>query len=457
MQAVLNYLRKHRARREGELCEYLRLPSVSAQSQHAKDMHATADWVVNHCRAIGLKPRKHKTDFHPIITATTPKRHGKRPHYLVYGHYDVQPPDPLDEWKTPPFEPTIRKGAVYARGATDNKGQHFAHLKAVEAFLQTGTELPCDLTFVIEGEEEVGSESLMKYIREKKRELKCDTVVVSDTGMPSKKHPALTYSLRGVAAMEVTVRGPRADLHSGIYGGSVDNPALVLSQMLGALRDKRGRIAIPCFYDKVQNLSAYERRQMKRLPINASEYRKLVGVPQLFGEAGYTHHEQRSARPTLEINGLTSGYQGEGSKTIVPAWASAKITCRLVPGQSPREINRLLKRQLKKLCPPTVKLEIEDGHGADPYLVPPDGPAAQAALAALREAFGHEPVILREGGSIPIITEFKQVLGADSLLLGLALPDDNLHSPNEKFDLGCFHNGTEMSARLWTKLAAAES
>ena len=456
MQAVLNFLRKHRARREAELCEYLRLPSVSAQTHHAKDMRATADWVVNHCRSIGLKPRKHATDFHPIVTATTPKRPGKRPHYLVYGHYDVQPPDPLDEWKTPPFEPTIRKGAVYARGATDNKGQHFAHLKAVEAFLQTGTELPCDLTFVIEGEEEVGSESLMKFIREKKRELKCDAVVVSDTGMPSKKHPALTYSLRGVAAMEVTVRGPRADLHSGIYGGSVDNPALVLSQMLGALRDKRGRIAVPGFYDKVQKLSAYERRQMKRLPINASEYRKLTGVPKLFGEAGYTHHEQRSARPTLEINGLTSGYQGEGSKTIVPAWASAKITCRLVPGQSPRTINRLLKRQLKKLCPPTVKLEIKDGHGADPYLVPPDGSAAQAALAALREAFGHDPVILREGGSIPIITEFKQVLGADSLLLGLALPDDNLHSPNEKFDLGCFHNGTEMSARLWPKLASAE-
>ena len=390
-----------------------------------------------------------------LLNVRTVLHLGKRPHFVVYGHYDVQPPEPLHEWKSPPFEPTIRNGAVYARGATDNKGQHFAHLKAVEAFLKTGTELPCDLTFVIEGEEEVGSESLMKFIREKKRELKCDAVVVSDTGMPSKKHPALTYSLRGVVAMEVTVRGPKADLHSGIYGGSVDNPALVLSQMLAALRDKKGRIAVPGFYEKVQKLSAYERKQMKRLPINERQYRKLVGVPKLFGESGYTHHEQRSARPTLEINGLTSGYQGEGGKTIVPAWARAKITCRLVPDQEPRTICRLLKRQLKKLCPPTVKLKVEEGHGAKPYFVPPTGPQAQAALWALREAFGHEPVLLREGGSIPIITEFKNVLGSDSLLLGLALPDDNLHSPNEKFDLDCFHNGAEMSARLWPKLTAA--
>ena len=452
MQPVLDYLATYRSRFEEELFEYLRLPSVSAQSSHNKDVGAAADWLVSHCRSIGLKAKKHKTSFHPIVTASTPKCSGKRPHFLVYGHYDVQPAEPLEEWNTPPFEPTIRNGAVYARGATDNKGQHFAHLKAVEAFLQTDTDLGCDLTFVIEGEEEVGSESLVTFLREKKRELKCDGIVVSDTGMPSKKHPALTYALRGVTAMEITLRGPRADLHSGIYGGSVDNPALILSQMLGALRDKKGRIAVPGFYDKVQNLTVYERKQMKRLPINEAQYRKLVGVPKLFGEVGYTHHEQRSARPTLEINGLTSGYQGEGSKTIIPAWASAKITCRLVPNQDPRQINRLLRKQLKKLCPSTVKLEIEDGHGAEAYHVPPTGPMAQAALEALSEAFGHEPVLLREGGSIPIINEFKKVLGADSLLLGLALPDDNLHSPNEKFDLECFHNGAEMSARLWPKL-----
>ena len=453
MPVVTRYLKTHRSRFEEELCEYLRLPSISAQSNHKKDVCSAADWLVRHCRGIGLRAKKHATDFHPIVTATTPKRAGKRPHYLIYGHYDVQPVEPLEEWASPPFEPTIRKGAVYARGATDNKGQHFAHLKAVEAYLQTGTDLPCDLTFVIEGEEEVGSESLVNFLREKKRELKCDGIVVSDTGMPSKKHPALTYSLRGVTALEVTVRGPNADLHSGIYGGSVDNPAMVLCQMLGALRNNKGRVTVPDFYEGVEKLTAYERKQMKRLPINQAEYRKLVGVPELYGEKGYTHHEQRSARPTLEINGLTSGYQGEGSKTIVPAWASAKITCRLVPKQNPRRINRGLRQYLKKLCPSTVKLEIKEGHGAEAYYVSPTGPMAQVALEALHESFGYEPVLLREGGSIPIINEFKKVLGADSLLLGLALPDDNLHSPNEKFDLDCFHKGAQMSALLWDKLA----
>ncbi|MBR91167.1 MAG: peptidase M20 [Verrucomicrobiales bacterium] len=454
MQAVLEYLSANEDRFVDELCTYLRFPSVSAQSTHDDDLRACADWLVDHCRSMGLKARRHATSGHPVVTASTPRRKG-RPHFLVYGHYDVQPPDPLDQWKTPPFEPNLRNGAVYARGATDNKGQHFAHLKAVEAYLKTGTELPCNLTFVVEGEEEVGSEALVEFLRKQRRALACDAVVISDTGMPSKKHPALTYALRGVAALEVRVRGPRADLHSGIYGGSVDNPALVLAQMLAKLRDARGRIAVPGFYDGVEKLSAHERRQFKRLPYNEKSYRRLLGVPALFGERGYTAIEQRSARPTLEINGLTSGYQGEGSKTIVPAEASAKITCRLVPGQSPSKIVRLLKAHLRKLCPPTVCLKLEEGHGADPYLVSPTGAQAQAALASLKEAFGHEPVILREGGSIPIVTEFKKILGADSLLLGLALPDDNLHSPNEKFDLDCLRGGTRMSAHLWPRLAEA--
>ena len=453
MQPVLNYLDANDKRFIGELCDYLRFPSISAQTAHHGDLRRCADWLVAHCRSIGLRARRNATTGQPVVTASTPRRKG-RPHFLIYGHYDVQPPDPLDQWQTPPFEPAIRKGAIFARGATDNKGQHFAHLKAVEAYHKTGTELPCDLTFVIEGEEEVGSEALMGFLRRQKRTLACDAVVISDTGMPSKKHPALTYALRGVAALEVTVRGPKADLHSGIYGGSVDNPALVLSQMLAQLRDKRGRIAVPGFYDKVEPLTAHERRQFKRLPYSESGYKRLLGVPALYGEKGYTPVEQRSARPTLEINGLTSGYQGEGSKTIVPAEASAKITCRLVPGQSPREVIRLLKKRLRQLCPPSVRLRLEDGHGADPYLVSPTSPRAEAALGALRSAFGHEPVILREGGSIPIVTEFKKILGADSLLLGLALPDDNLHSPNENFDLDCLRGGARMSAHLWPMLAA---
>jgi succinyl-diaminopimelate desuccinylase len=271
--------------------------------------------------------------------------------------------------------------------------------------------------------------------------------------MPSPKHPALTYSLRGIIAFEITLRGPSRDLHSGIFGGAVDNPAMALSQLLGKLRDKNGRVAIPGFYDDVAPLSTYERKQFKRLPGTDLELQKLLGVPKLFGERGFTATEQRSARPTFEINGLTSGYQGEGSKTIVPAWARAKITCRLVPNQRPERIRRLVCNYLKKICPPTVRLEIEAGHGAEAYLVSPESPQAQAALRALCQAFHREPVLMREGGSIPIVNDFKKILGADSLLLGLGLPDDNAHSPNEKFDLDCFKNGQRMSALLWRELS----
>jgi acetylornithine deacetylase/succinyl-diaminopimelate desuccinylase-like protein len=371
---------------------------------------------------------------------------------MVYGHYDVQPPEPLELWKSPPFEPRIAGRAIFARGTTDNKGQHFAHLKAVEAYLKTGTPLPCDLTFVIEGEEEVGSANLSKFLRSHRNELKCDAVVVSDTGMPDADHPALTYALRGIIAFEIIMRGPARDLHSGIFGGAVDNPAMALSQLLAGLRDRNGRVAIPGFYDGVVPLSAYERRQFKRLPTSDRELRKLLGVTKLFGERGFTPLEQRSARPTFEINGLTSGYQGAGSKTIVPAWARAKITCRLVPNQRPAHVRRMVCDYLRKICPPTVRLEIEAGHGAEAYLVSPDGPQAQAALRALRQAFHREPVLMREGGSIPIVNEFKKILGADSLLLGLGLPDDNAHSPNEKFDLDCFEGGQRMSALLWQEL-----
>ena len=271
--------------------------------------------------------------------------------------------------------------------------------------------------------------------------------------MPTPKHPALTYALRGILGFEITLHGPARDLHSGIFGGTVDNPAMALCQLLGKLRDPNGRVAIPGFYDEVQPLSAYERKQFARLPFSARDYQRLLGVPKLFGEHGFTPLEQRSARPTFEINGLTSGYQGEGSKTIVPAWARAKITVRLVPNQDPdRRSSKLVRQHLKKLCPPTVRLEIKAGHGAEPYLVSPTSPQAQAALRALKSAFGCEPVLMREGGSIPIVNDFKKILRADTLLLGLALPDDNAHSPNEKFDLDCFAKGQLMSAYLWQEL-----
>lgn len=455
MQPVLDYLAQNRERFIRELCDYVRFPSVSAQPQHKKDLEACAQWLKSRCQGIGLETRLCPTAGNPIIVAKTPRQPGtKRPHFMVYGHYDVQPPEPFELWKTPPFEPRIEGKSLYARGASDNKGQHLAHLNAVEAYLKTGTELPCDLTFVIEGEEEVGSKNLGVFLKENRAELACDGIIISDNGIPSPKHPALTYALRGIMAMEIVLHGPSRDLHSGIYGGSVDNPAMALCQLLAQLRDKNGRIAIPGFYNEVAKLSAYERKQLARLPYNETAFRKFMGVPQLFGEKGFTSVEQRSARPTLEINGLTSGYQGEGSKTIVPAWARAKLTFRLVPNQNPEKLKKLVLAHLKKLCPPTVRMEVKAGHGGEPYLVSPTGLQARAALKALKEAFGYEPVLMREGGSIPIVNDFKKLLKAETLLLGLALPDDNAHSPNEKFDLECFEKGMRMGALLWRELAS---
>ena len=461
MQLVLDYLKRNQDRFVAELCVYLRLPSVSAQPQHKPDLRTCADWLASHCGQIGLDAKVFLTRGHPIVVAKTPRsnvsakrRETGRPHFMVYGHYDVQPPEPLDLWQTPPFEPRIAGRSIFARGTTDNKGQHFAHLKAIEAYIKTGTPLPCDLTFVIEGEEEVGSANLARFLKSHRNELKCDAVVVSDTGMPDADHPALTYALRGIIAFEITLHGPARDLHSGIFGGAVDNPAMALSQLLAKLRDANGRVAIPGFYDDVAPLSSYERKQFKRLPITNRELQQLIGVKNLFGERGFSPMEQRSARPTFEINGLTSGYQGAGSKTIVPARARAKITCRLVPDQRPLRIRQVVCDYLKKICPPTVRLEIEAGHGAEAYLVSPTSPRAQAALRALQEAFHREPVLLREGGSIPIVNDFKKILGADSLLLGLGLPDDNAHSPNEKFDLDCFEKGQCMSALLWQELSS---
>jgi acetylornithine deacetylase/succinyl-diaminopimelate desuccinylase-like protein len=470
MKNVLEYLKQNEPRFVRELCDYLKFPSVSAQPSHRKDLKACVSWLERHCREIGLDTRLCPTSGNPILVAQTPKsrvrsrprspsvaasRGRSKPHYLVYGHYDVQPPEPFELWHTPPFEPSIRGTSLFARGASDNKGQHFAHLKAVEAYIKTGTELPCDLTFVIEGEEEVGSDSLAGFLKEHRATLKCEGVVVSDNGMPGPGRPSLTYALRGILAVEVVLEGPSRDLHSGISGGSLDNPAMVLCQLLGRLRDPRGKITIPGFYDDVARLSSSERKQLARGEERDASYRKFLGVPKLFGERGFTPQEQRTARPTLEINGLTSGYQGDGSKTIVPAQASAKLTFRLVPNQEPDRIRRRILDHLKAICPPTVRMRVATGHAGEPYLVSPTGPQAAAALRALKAAFGATPCLKREGGSIPIVNEFRKVLKADTLLLGLALPDDNAHSPNEKFDLNCFAQGMRMSAQLWEELAAA--
>ncbi len=455
IQPVLDYLEKNKSRFIADLCQYVKYPSVSAQAAHRDDMGNCAQWLLARCQHIGLEARLHPTAGHPVVVAKTPRANGaKKPSYLVYGHYDVQPAEPFNLWKGDPFQPRIEGRSLYARGASDNKGQNLAHLNAVEAYLKTGTELPCDLIFVIEGEEEVGSRNLGDFLKANRADLSCDAVVISDTGMPSLKYPALTYALRGILACEIIIRGPSRDLHSGIYGGTVDNPAMALSQILAQLRDKQGRVAIPGFYEGVAKLSAYERKEAARLPLSAEQYRKFLGVRQLFGERGYTFAEQRSARPTIEINGLTSGYQGEGSKTIIPAQASAKLTFRLVPNQEPARVRAAIIKRLRALCPPTVRMEIKAGHGGEAYLVSPTGPLAQAALRTLEAAFEHKPVLMREGGSIPIVTQFKKILRADSLLLGLALPDDNAHSPNEKFSLDCYEKGMRMGVLLWPELAA---
>ncbi len=456
MNEVLTYLRSNQSRFLTELSEFVAIPSVSAQAKHRPDLKRASDWLVQHCRRIGLKVKRHATAGNPIVTASTRKgKASKKPHYLVYGHYDVQPAEPFDLWDTPPFKPTVKGDSLVGRGSSDNKGQHFAHLKAVEAYLATGTELPCDVTFLLEGEEEVGSESLGAFLKSMKNELKVDGVVVSDNGMPSLKHPALTYGLRGVVAFEIHLVGPNRDLHSGIYGGAVDNPAMVLSQLLGSLRRKDGKIAVPGFYDRVEPLSKFERTQLKRYPESEAALKRALGVRELFGEKGFAAIEQRAARPTLEINGVTSGYQEEGSKTIVPSRASAKLTCRIVPNQKPAHVLRVIKKFLTEQCPKTVKMTFEPGHAGEAYMVSPDGSQAKAAMRALKSAFGRDPILMREGGSIPIVTDFKQILKADTLLLGLGLPDDNVHSPNEKVSLTALAKGMEMSAHLWQELANA--
>ena len=357
-------------------------------------------------------------------------------------------------WVSPPFEPRIEGRNVFARGICDNKGQHLAHLNALEAWTHSGQPLPVNLIFLIEGEEEVGSTSLYEFLPKHANELKCDAVVISDNGIPSLEFPALTYALRGITALEIRVDGPSRDLHSGLFGGSLENPAMALCQLLAAMRDGHGRITVPGFYDEVRELSPYERTQMARIPFSEEAYRALLGVTELFGESGYTADERRTSRPTFEINGLTSGYQGEGSKTIVPSWAKAKITIRLVPDQKPDVISKRVVEYLQRICPPTVRLTVTPGHGGEPYLVSPEGPHAQAALRALAAGFGHEATIMREGGSIPIVSAFKRALGAETLLLGMSLPDDNPHSPNEKFSLDAYQRGTRMAAHLWAELAA---
>ncbi|MEQ8848660.1 dipeptidase [Botrimarina sp.] len=445
-----------RAAHEAALFELLRIPSVSADSRHKADVERAADWVQSRLGGMGLAVDRLPTPGAPILYAESPPVAGA-PVALVYGHYDVQPPDPLDEWQSPPFEPTVRDGNVYARGATDDKGQMLTHVLGVETLLASGGPLPLQVKFLIEGEEEVGSEHLEAAVARHKDRLACDVVVVSDSSQFAPGVPAVTYGLRGIAYYELLVEGPKQDLHSGTFGGGVTNPANVLAKLLAALVDDSGRIRVPGFYDDVRPLSERERDEFSRLPFDEARFKKQLGVEGLSGEEGYSTLERRWARPTCDINGLWSGYQGEGAKTVLPARAGAKVSFRLVPDQDPKKVTAGLRELLDPLVPPGARLTIKPHHGAPGVVFPLDSPYMEAAASAIEQGFGARPVFIREGGSIPIVNTFARELRADVLLLGWGLDDDNTHSPNEKFNLGDFHRGVQASAALWASLAKGES
>jgi len=450
-QAVDDFLSKNAARYEDELCELLRIPSVSADSRFKADVRRAAEWVAGQFRSLGLTTEVCETAGHSIVYAEHCQAAGA-PTVLVYGHYDVQPPDPLDLWTTPPFEPTRRNGNLYARGATDDKGQMFTHLKSVEAWIKTVGRLPLNVKFLIEGEEEVGSEHLDGFIRDNAAKLKCDVCVISDTSQFGPGLPAITYGLRGISYFELKLQGPDRDLHSGVFGGAVANPANALVKMLAALVDDEGRVQVPGFYDEVVPLTDRERKQFADLPYDEADFMQAIGVDALHGEAGFTNIERRWARPTCDINGLTSGYQGEGAKTVLPAIASAKFSFRLVPKQDPAKLKASLLKFLLQRCPTGIKMELIGYHGAPGVVVPLESPYMSAAVRAVEHGFGHKPVFIREGGSIPVVSTFHDLLGVDTLLLGWGLNDDNTHSPNEKFHLADFHRGIKSSAALWEEL-----
>jgi succinyl-diaminopimelate desuccinylase len=452
MPDVDAYLEQHGGRFESELCDLLRIASISADSAHRGDVRRAAQWVADQFRALNLDVELVETAGNPIVLATSAPVPGA-PTVLVYGHYDVQPPDPLDHWTSPPFEPTVRGGNLYARGATDDKGQMFTHIKAAEAWIRTAGRLPVQLKFVIEGEEEVGSQNLEPFIAANTERLACDCVVISDNSQFAAGLPAITYGLRGIAYYELRLSGPKQDLHSGTFGGAVANPANALCAMLSALVNERGQVQIPGFYDDVEPLTPREREAFGRLPFDEAEFRRKLEVAALAGEEGFTTLERRWARPTFDVNGLTSGYQGEGAKTVLPARASAKFSFRLVPRQDPKKISAALEKRLRALCPPGIKLELIDFHGAPGVVVPLDSPYVAAAQRAIEAGFGRAPVFMREGGSIPVVAAFHDLLGVDTLLLGWGLDDDNTHSPNEKFCLADFHRGIKASAHLWQELS----
>lgn len=447
------YLSTHRARQLDALKEFLRIPSISALSAHKADMVRAADWLADHLRQCGLnRVAVVPTRAHPIVYGERLGAPG-RPTALVYGHYDVQPVDPIDLWESPPFEPTVRDGRIYARGASDDKGQVFMHLKAIEALLAVHDRLPVNIKVLIEGEEEIGSVNLSPFVAAEQERLSADVIVISDSTLYQPDLPALCVGLRGIADFEVHLRAARADLHSGLFGGAVPNALHVLADLIAGLHDPEGRVSVPDFYDAVQPLSPEERESIARLPFDRAAFMETAGVTGLPGEPGFSPLERVWTRPTLELNGLWGGFQGEGSKTVIPAEAHAKFTCRLVPDQDPGRIADLVEAHLRSNCPSYATLAVRRGPTAPPWRCPPTEPALQAAGAALREAYAAEPASIRMGGSIPVVATLARLLKAPVVLMGFGLPTDNVHAPNEHFHLADFDRGMRAIARYWELLA----
>jgi acetylornithine deacetylase/succinyl-diaminopimelate desuccinylase-like protein len=455
MADTTEYLERNRDRHLEELKEFLRIPSVSAKSEHRPDMRQSADWLVERMLEAGLQTAEVvPTAGHPVVLGEW-RGAPDAPTLLVYGHYDVQPPEPLDEWDTPPFEPVVRDGKLFARGSVDDKGQLYLHLKAVEAHIAERGVLPVNVVFLIEGEEEIGSPHLEAFLVENQERLRCDAVMISDTTMFAPGLPSITMGLRGLAYMEIRVRGPRSDLHSGAYGGAVVNPANALAQIIAGLRDPHGRVAIPGFYDDVRELTAAERDALRALPFEEDRLREEVGATELGGERGFAALERLWARPTLDVNGLLAGYTGEGAKTVLPARAMAKVSMRLVPDQDYREIEEKFAEHVRALAPAGVTVEVEPLHGGQPWRADPKEPIFAAASRALAQAFGREPVYIREGGSIPIVQAFQQTFAAPVVLIGFGLPGENAHAPNEWMSLDNYFRGAQAIAALYDELPAA--
>jgi acetylornithine deacetylase/succinyl-diaminopimelate desuccinylase-like protein len=453
MSAVLDYLNDNRDRFRDELFEFLRIPSVSARSEHNGDVRRAADWLAERLRNAGLQASVEETPGHPIVLAEWRGAGPNAPTILLYGHYDVQPVEPLDLWTAPPFEPAVRDGRVYARGSIDDKGQLYLHVKALEAHMRTTGRLPVNIVIIAEGEEEVGSANLIPFVEKNAHRLAANAVVISDTGMLEPGLPTIGASLRGLTYFEIHVRGPAQDLHSGSYGGAVLNPATTLAQIIASFHDANRHITIDGFYDDVRVAEDF-RAQIRSLPFADDSFLRETGSPALVGEAGYSTLERLWIRPTCEVNGLLSGYTGEGSKTVLPARAMAKVSCRLVPDQDPAKIEKLFHAHVQKVAPAGVQVEVRNLHGGRPWRARLEGPLYAAAARALQAAWGRAPVFAGEGGSIPIVPEFERILGAPVLLMGFALPGSNAHAPDEWMSLENYEKGMHAAAALLTELGS---